>query len=133
MAIKRKLKRFLKYMVIGVSTFAIDLFLLYIFTDLFNWNYIISTGAAFTVAISINYFFSRHYVFHGTLTSIHKGYFTFMAIASMGIAIAMWGMEILVGIFHMEFLDSRVIIAAIVGIWNYIINLYVNFRVSDKD
>jgi lipid-A-disaccharide synthase-like uncharacterized protein len=51
----------------------------------------------------------------------------------MGIAIAMWGMSILVGILHMEFLDSRVIIAAIVGIWNYIINLYVNFRVSDKD
>ncbi len=125
-------KRFLKYVAIGASTFAFDLALLYIFTDMLKWNYIIATGAAFTVAISINYLFSRHYVFKGSLASIHKGYFAFMAIASIGIAIAMLGMRILVEIFHMEFLDSRVIIAAVVGIWNYIINLYVNFEVAGK-
>jgi putative flippase GtrA len=128
----RALKRFLKYTVIGVSTFAFDLALLYLFTDLFAWHYIISTGAAFTVAISVNYFLSRKYVFKGTLKSIGKGYIAFMSIACLGVFLAMAGMELFVGILHFEFLHSRVIIAAIVGIWNYLMNLYVNFKVGDK-
>jgi len=126
------LKRFLKYVVIGVSTFIFDLILLYICTDILKINYILATGIAFTIAISVNYFFSRHFVFKGTLRAIHTGYFAFMAIASIGVGIAMLGMAILVGVFHFEFLDSRIIIAAIVGIWNYLINLFVNFKVAGK-
>ncbi|MEI6480292.1 MAG: GtrA family protein [bacterium] len=129
---KNGLQRFMKYGIVGVSTFAFDLLLLYVFTDFFSWNYIISTGIAFTIAISINYFFSRRFVFSGTLKSIHKGYFAFMSIACVGIIVAMLGMAILVGVFHFKFLNSRIIIAGVVGVWNYLMNLYVNFKVAGK-
>ena len=129
---KKGLKRFMKYGMIGFSTFAFDLLLLYIFIDFFSWNYIIATGTAFITAVSINYFFSRRFVFGGTLRSIHKGYFAFMSIACVGVLVAMSGMAILVGIFHFEFLISRIIIAGIVGVWNYLMNLYVNFKVVGK-
>lgn len=130
MKTKLTLVRFLKYVIVGVSTFIFDLLLLYIFIDIFLWNYVIATGVAFTVAISVNYFFSRRYVFKETLRSFYAGYVAFMVIASIGIGIAMLGMVLMVGVFHFHLLDSRIIIAGVVGIWNYLINLYFNFKVA---
>ena len=130
---QRALKRFSKYVAIGVSTFAFDLVLLYIFTDYFSWHYIISTGVAFTIAISINYLLSRRYVFKGSLKSIGRGYVAFMSIAFIGVLIAMMGMELFVGILRLQFLNSRIMVAAVVGIWNYFMNLYVNFQVGDQE
>ena len=132
MQTKLSLVRFLKYVIVGVSTFIFDLILLYIFIDIFLWNYVIATGVAFVVAISVNYFFSRRYVFKGTLRSFYAGYVVFMVIASMGIGVAMLGMALMVGIFHFRILDSRIIIAGVVGIWNYLMNLYVNLKVMDE-
>lgn len=123
-------RRFLKYIVIGVTTFAFDLFLLYVFTNFLLWNYIIATGVSFTIAISINYIFSRHFVFHGTLKSVGAGYVGFMSIACIGVIMAMFGMFILVGEFHIYYLNSRIIIAGIVGVWNYFMNFYVNLKVD---
>jgi len=128
-ATKFSLIRFLKYVIVGVSTFIFDLVLLYIFTDIFFWNYVIATGVAFAVAVSVNYFFSRRYVFKETLKSFCAGYVAFMVIASMGIGIAMLGMASMVGIFNFRILDSRIVIAGVVGIWNYLMNLYFNLKV----
>jgi len=133
MATKLSLIRFLKYVLVGVSTFIFDLVLLYIFIDIFLWNYVIATGAAFAVAVSVNYFFSRRYVFKGTLRSFYTGYVAFMVIASMGIGLAMLGMALMVGVFNFRILDSRVVIAGVVGIWNYLMNLYVNLKVEVED
>ena len=133
MATKLSLIRFLKYVIVGVSTFIFDLVLLYIFIDIFLWNYIIATGAAFALAISVNYFFSRRYVFKGTLRSFYAGYIAFMVIASAGIGIAMLGMVLIVGVFHFHIWDARIIIAGVVGIWNYLMNLYVNLKVVDEN
>lgn len=132
MSEKPNFKRFLKYSGVGISTFTLDLLLLYIFTDIFLWNYIVATGVAFAVAISINYFFSRHFVFKGTLTSARVSYFGFMAIALIGISFAMVTMYALVEIFQIQYLISRVMVAGIVGMWNYLMNLYVNFKVAGK-
>jgi len=126
---KLSLIRFFKYVIVGVSTFIFDLILLYIFIDIFLWDYVIATGAAFTVAVSINYFFSRRYVFKETLKSFYAGYVAFMVIASMGIGIAMLGMALMVGIFNFRILDSRIVIAGVVGVWNYLMNLYFNLKV----
>ena len=126
MKTKLTLVRFLKYVIVGVSTFVFDLVLLCIFIDIFLWNYVIATGVAFTVAVSVNYLFSRRYVFKGTSRSFYAGYVAFMVIASIGIGIAMLGMALMVGTLHFHILDSRIIIAGVVGVWNYLINLYFN-------
>ncbi len=132
MKTKLTLIRFLKYVIVGVSTFIFDLALLYIFIDILLWNYVIATGVAFAIAISVNYFFSRRYVFKETSRSFYTGYVAFMVIASMGIGIAMLGMALMVEKFYFHLLDSRIIIAGVVGIWNYLMNLYVNLKIVDE-
>ncbi len=122
--------RFVKYSSVGVATFLFDLVLLYLLTDFLHVQYVISAGIAFTIAVSINYLLSRRFVFHGTLRSVHAGYAIFLLIAGTGLVVVMGMMYVLVDIAGINYLISRVLIAGIVGVWNYLMNLYVNFRVA---
>ncbi len=128
----RSIIRFLKYSVVGTSTFSVDLMLLYVLTDVLLVNYVIATGLAFVLAVSINYALSRRYVFKGSLRNLKEGYLNFLVIASIGLLIVMGGMYILVSLFSFNYLISRIGIAAVTGFWNYLLNLFVNFKVSGK-
>ncbi len=80
---RKSLARFSKYSSIGVSTFAGDLLLLFIFTDIFGIHYIISAGLAFLLAVSMNYSLSRRFVFVGSDRSEKSGYILFMIITGI--------------------------------------------------
>jgi len=124
--------RLLKFGAVGIATFALDLLLLYVLIDDCGWNYILATGVAFAVAVSLNYVLDRRWVFKGTLRSVQAGYVVFIAIGCVGALIAMAGMSVLVGVFHLNYVVSRIAIASMVGLWNYLMNLYVNFKVAGK-
>jgi len=126
------IKRFLKYTLVGGSTFALDLFLLFVFIDVAKIDYLLATGLAFFVAVAINYIISRQFVFSGTLRGVGSGFLIFIFIAFAGMGTAVGLMAVFVGFFHWHYLVSRILIAMIVGIWNYLMNLYVNFKVSGK-
>ncbi|GAB6140771.1 hypothetical protein JCM14076_15000 [Methylosoma difficile] len=128
----RSLHRFFKYAMVGGSTFLFDLLLLYLFTGVFNADPVWSAGIAFLIAVSINYFISRKYVFKGTLRSLHAGYGGFLLIAGCGLAIVTGGMYLMVNVLAWNYLLSRVLIAFVTGTWNYLLNLYVNFKVAGK-
>ena len=89
--------RFLKYTSIGVGTFVLDLGLLYILTDFLGLNYVIAAGMGFLLAVTLNYFLSRKFVFAGTDRSQKEGYAIFLFIAFIGLAIVTGGMYVLVG------------------------------------
>ena len=129
---RKSLVRFSTYSSIGVSTFVGDLLLLFIFTDIFGIHYIISAGVAFLLAVSINYSLSRRFVFVGSDRSAKSGYILFMMITGIGLIFVMALMYIFVDILGFDYIFSRVIIAGVVGMWNYLMNLYFNFRVAGK-
>lgn len=126
-----RVRRFLKYTAIGISTFGVDLLLLFLFADIFSFNYLFAAGCAYVVAISINYLLSRKYVFDGTLRSAHAGYAIFLSIAIIGLLIVTGCMYVLVSAYGLNLFASRILVAGIVGVWNYVMNLYVNFQVHD--
>ena len=122
-------KRFLIYSSIGVSTFLFDLALLWVAIDVLSISYLIATPLAFLVAVSINYFISRKVVFRGTERTLGRGYLYFIILAGAGMAgttLLMWALIELTG-FH--FAVIRVVIAGIIGIFTYLTNLYLNFKV----
>ena len=129
----KALRRFYRYLTTGVSTFIFDLALLFWMIDCLKINYVLSTGVAFFIAISINYFISRRFVFKNTLRSVHEGYALFVVIAGIGMVAVMCFMSILVGVFQWHYLIARILIACFVGFWNYLMNLYVNFKVAGKE
>ncbi len=126
------LQRFFKYSLIGGGTFAFDLLLLYIFTDLLGMNYVLAAGLGFLIAVSINYYVSRRLVFTGTERNLRTGYIYFLLIAGTGLFFVMSAMFVLVDVLNFHYLFSRVCIAGVTGFWNYLTNLYFNFKMAGK-
>ena len=126
------LNRFFRYFSVGGSTFAFDLALLFLLIDIVHVQYLVATGVSFLIALTINYIFSRRYVFRGSLRSTHSGYGIFLLIALSGLMMVELIMYQLVGRHQWNYFFARIVVGAIAGIWNYLLNLYVNFRVAGK-
>lgn len=130
---RRGMLRFARYSSVGVGTFLLDLMLLFVLTDWMHVHYIVATGIAFFFAVSLNYFISRKTVFRGSERSLKGGYFNFIIFALVGMGASMVGMYVLVSVLALYYIYARVAVAAFVGMWNYLMNLYVNFKVVGKD
>lgn len=122
--------RFLRYAAVGVSTLALDLSLLYAATSLLGIPYYLSTPGAFLIAVSLNYFISRRFVFRGTERAVHHGYAYFIGAALLGALVTTGAVTLFVTFAHLYYLFARVLVAGFVGIANYLFNLYLNFRVA---
>ena len=126
------LQRFLRYSLIGGSTFAFDLLLLSILTEVLHVNPVLASGAAFLVAVSINYYISRKFVFKETSRDATSGYIYFLLIAGTGLIFVMSSMFVLVSVLGLQPLLSRICIAGVTGFWNYLTNLYFNFKMAGQ-
>lgn len=126
---KKKWRRFFRYTSVGAATFLFDLLLLYIAVSVFGISYVIATPCAFLVAVSINYFVSRRFVFRGTTRSLHTGYLHFTIVAFAGAALTTFIVAELVSWLSLHYLLSRILAACVIGIGNYLFNLHLNFKV----
>lgn len=122
----------MKYAAVGISTFSIDLVLLFVLTDFFEIQYLASTAIAFLAAVSLNYLFSRRFAFKGTERKPMSGYINFVQIALVGIALTTCFMWLLSVHTELNYFLIRMVIAGIVGMINYFSNLYINFKVAGK-
>ena len=126
----RALRRFLKYTLVGGSTFAFDLLLIWLMTEFFGVPYWASTAIGFVIAVSINYFIARRFVFKGTERKIHHGYFYFIALAGGGAFLVTAAVTALVAAFALHYLVARILVACVMGMANYLFNLHFNFKVA---
>ena len=128
---RKSIKRFSRYASVGVSTFALDLAMLYVLVQWFEVSLSIATPCSFLVAVSLNYTLSRAHVFKGSGRSWHMGYAYFLGVALIGAAATTGIVEFLVA-KGLYFIVARIIAAGIVGVGNYLFNLHVNFKVAGK-
>jgi len=123
-------KRGARYTGIGVATFIVDLALLFFLIDTLNLHILLSTGLAFIGALTLNYFFSRKYVFVNSDRGSLLGYIYFILFAITGMAVTIVLMWLLVSFTAWHFAISRIVIALAVGFGNYFANLFINFKVA---
>lgn len=129
----KSLLRLARYCVVGVSTFVFDLGILTYLTKFLAMNPVSAAGIAFFIAITVNYVWSRQYVFHESLEPNHITYSNFIIVAVAGMVLTMGGMHVLVVTGGMHYLYARMALAGFVGIFTYITNLYFNFKVHAND
>jgi len=106
--------------------------MLYVAVSLIHIPYYIATPCTFLIAVSCNYALSRRFVFKGTGRSWHGGYMYFGVVAVSGAIVTTALVSILVSFFGLYYLFARVIVAGIIGMGNYLFNLYLNFKVVGK-
>jgi putative flippase GtrA len=128
----RGIKRFARYASVGVSTFLLDLAIIYVAVTYAGTPYAPTVFVSFLIAVSCNYALSRAHVFHGTERKWHHGYASFMGVALVAASVTTALAALLVSVFGMQFLVARSIIAGLVGMGNYLFNLYVNFNVAGR-
>lgn len=128
----RALRRFFRYTTVGVATFALDLLMLTFAVSVLGVPYYLATPISFLIAVSVNYAVSRHFVFRGSSRRWHHGYAYFIGVALGGAVATTALVAALVSYFGLYYLVARVVVAGIVGMGNYLFNLYVNFNVAGK-
>jgi putative flippase GtrA len=126
---RQGLLRFAKYTSISGTTFIGDVAILFLFIDVFNMHYLLATGLAFVIAVSINYLITRRYVFSKTTRAFHHGYIAFLSIAGFGMVSVLSLMTLFVEVLQWNYIVSRVLIACVIGTINYLLNLFFNFKV----
>ena len=125
-------RRFCKYALVGGTTFAFDLLLIYLLTEFLGVPYTLSTPLGFVIAVSINYVISRRHVFTGTERNFHHGYLYFIAVAGGGAAAVTVAVTLLVTTFALHYLVARILVACVMGTLNYLFNLHFNFKVAGR-
>lgn len=124
------LKRFLRYLTVGVSTLTLDLLFLAFMTELLGVTYLVAVPIAFLTTATLNYALSRKHVFKGTTRGVHHGYAYFITLASLGATVTTLGTAFFVEYVGFYYLFARVFVAGFVGTANYLINLHYNFKVA---
>jgi putative flippase GtrA len=128
----RGVQRFIKYSFVGVSTFLVDLFFLYIFTHFVQLNVYGATTIAFLLAVSLNHYISSRHVFSQSLTPHTKSYIHFIGIALCALLATITSMYLLVSIIGVHYILARLVTAGAIGMASYLYNLYNNFNVAGK-
>lgn len=126
--IKKLLKRGSKYGLVGFVTFLLDLAMLTALTSFTSISSSLAIAIAFLIAVSINFTISYHWVYAGTERSFHGGYIFFISLAFVGAIIISLSTSWLVVQFALPLLFARVVVGCIVGIINFLINTFFNFK-----
>lgn len=121
-------RRFGKYTIVGVGTFIFDLTLLAILSNTTEIYYPILVAVSFEIAVSINFAISYTWVFKGTKRRPLSGYVYFITIALVGIILTTGLVTLLVEFLALQLLVARVLVAGLVGIFNFFINSIFNFK-----
>lgn len=117
-----------KYAVVGVSTFILDIGILYALIEYNFIPYWFAVAVAFLIGLSINFYICYHWVYSGTEREFFHGYFYFISLALLGAVIISGGTTFLVETLALPLLIARTIMGATTGTVGFFINTFFNFR-----
>ena len=119
--IKKLIDQIFKFGIIGALAFVIDYGIMILLTEVFNVNYLISSGISFTISVIFNYICSMKYVFVSRDDmSKQKEFIIFVILSVIGLGInqiIMWLMVDKLGIFYAI---VKLFATAVVMVWNFV-------------
>jgi putative flippase GtrA len=119
----------LRYSVVGGTGAVVDLGVLYILTEFFNFYYLLSTTLSFSISALLNFYFNRRWTFKSTGNPKRQLLiFSFVAVSGVLLNVAI--MYILVELFNIYYMLAKVGSIAVVTIWNFLWNKYFTFGVK---
>src|SRR3989344_727899 len=119
--------RFTHYASSELVALALDVVILWIFASVFNFNYLISVGLAYLIAITAHYHSVRKHVFHGTVRDPFHSYSYFLAVGVFGFAITLIVVLLSVSFIHSNYILARAFAALGVIPATYFFNGLITF------
>lgn len=113
---------------VGVSTFFLDLAILYALLTFTATNQTVAIGVSFFVGVTLNFLFCYYWVYRGTERKQLLGYLFFAGIATVGVIVISYSTQWLYEAWQINIYIARTTVAIVVGIINFGINTFFNFR-----
>lgn len=126
--VQRLLRRMVQYSAVGIGTFLLDLAIIQIAISYFGASDAVALAIGFAIGVTTNYLLSYYWVYRGTKRSVAVGYIIFTILALLGVVFVIYATIYLAGAFGLPLLVARTIIATFVGIVNFFINTFFNFK-----
>lgn len=115
------IKQFMKFGIVGFIAFFIDYGTMIFLTEVFGVSYLISTTAGFIISVIFNYLASMRYVFvHKEGLSRRKEFVVFIVLSVIGLGLNDVLMWILVDFAFIDYRISKIVVTAIVMVYNFI-------------
>jgi putative flippase GtrA len=123
---------FIRYLVVGGTTFMIDLGLLILLHGHFRINLTIATTVGYWVSVTYNFFLNRHWVFSAQQAKrLHEHAFLYGCLLGINYIYTVVAMNVLTKHISYEFAKMIVIVVAIA--WTYPIYKRYIFYVSNTE
>ncbi len=118
---KRKLFNhvFLKFVISGILSAALEMFLLIILVEHFHINYLIANSISFIVTNLFNYVLSRYWVFEKSNRTLHVEASLFLIVTLSGLMVNQLIMWLLVGKLGYNYKISKVLAIVAVVVLNF--------------
>lgn len=119
--VKKLMPQIMKFAVVGGTAFCLDYGLLVLFTGVFGIWYLLSSFLSYSISTVYNYLASMKYVFKGK-QGMGKGkeFTIFVTLSLMGLGVNQVGMWGFVDGFGMDYKWAKIIVTAIVMVWNFV-------------
>ncbi|AMP21387.1 hypothetical protein AZF37_01900 [endosymbiont 'TC1' of Trimyema compressum] len=125
------MKRLLLYVVFGVLTTAVNIFLFWLLADVLHVQYLISNLLAIVVSILFAYITNKWYVFKSkteTRKELIREFITFIGARTGTLIFDMVGMFVLVSFLNLDSLVSKIFVNIVVVILNYVFSRLLVFK-----
>ncbi len=124
----KTLVQLLRYVLVGGLAFVIDYGSLFILTDYFEINYLISAAIAFVMGLLVNYVLSTIWVFTDSRLSNKMAEFSVFAIIGLvGLVLNEVIMYICSDILNIHYMVSKLCSTGMVFFWNFFGRKYILF------
>lgn len=112
--------QFLRYGFVAGIAFIFDFGLLYVFTSLFEWHYLLSATLSFTISVAVNYILSTLWVFTNRIERQRTHELAlFLAICAVALGLNDLFMWVFTSVFDMFYLYSKLLTVVLVFFWSF--------------
>lgn len=112
--------QFFRYIFVGGIAAVVNVGMLYVFTDIFNFFYVISNVLSFILGLIVNYLLSKKFVFQEeTSISQTKEFVIYAIIGVIGLGIDTLLVWVFTEFICLYYMISKIISTLIVFIWNF--------------
>jgi len=119
---------FVRYSIGGWLAALLDLFLLWLCTDIFWIYYLISAVIAFILSVSFAFFFQKYITFRDKSKNHFKQWYLFIVFQLVWQWIYMLVLRVWVDILWYYYMFAAIVGKLIAFIRNYLLNRYFNFK-----
>jgi len=120
-------KKFLRYLIVGVSTFLFDIGLLYGLVEIFKVHYLIAATLAWFSATIANYLLNKIWSFKPSASYFFSS-LKYVILLGANYLFTIFMMYVLVEIFLFYYVYAKITIMAAIACWNFFIYKHFIFR-----